>query len=268
MLLAEEWKHNVVTQVYALGSDLCALRDSKSFTAGEWQGTQFKSHADSYAHARTCEFLHTITPGVRVVSEEDPQGHNFLNEELYWLIDPIDGTRSYCEGYQGFAIQICLMSRGRPTWSCIYAPAELRMYVAQHEGGAFVNGLRLSRPMSYARRCLIDNYPEPRGIACRVFQNLPATEYVESGSLGLKICKVADGQADIFVKNVETKIWDIAPAELFLTEVGGYLTDLEGRPFCYDQEVSLKNGLVAVVSREELDKVLSVASQYLLEITR
>lgn len=266
MLQAEDWKHNVVTQVYALGSDLCALRDSKSFTAGEWEGSQFKSQADKYAHARTCEFLHTITPGVPVVSEEDLHGHNFLREELYWLIDPIDGTRSYCEGYQGFATQICLMSRGRPSWSCVYAPAESRMYVAEYKGGAFVNGLRLSRPLSHARRCLVDNYPEPRGIAFSVFQNLPATEYLESGSLGLKICKVADGQADIFVKDVEIKIWDIAPAELFLKEVGGYLTDLKGKPFCYDQEVSLKNGLVAAISKEELDNVLSALSQYLLEV--
>ena len=266
MLQAEDWKHNLVSQVYSLGTDLCSLRDSNSFTAGEWKGSQFKSQADDYAHARTCEFLHKITPGVRVVSEEDPRGHHFLGEELYWLIDPIDGTRSYCEGFQGFAIQICLMANGRPTWSCVYAPAESRMYVAQTEGGAFVNGLRVSRSVPYARRCLVDNYPEPRGIASSVFQNLPATEYLESGSLGLKICKVADGQADIFVKDVEIKVWDIAPAELLLKEVGGYLTDLEGKPICYNQDVNLRNGLVATASKEVLDSVLSVVSEYLPEI--
>lgn len=253
----KNWQRNLVHEVISLGDDLLKLREKIGFTEGEWSGTQFKSRADQYAHSRISRFLNSGATGVPIVSEEDESGYKFLNESLYWLVDPIDGTRSYCEGFDGFVIQLCLMKNSRPIWSCIHAPAEETTYIAERGEGAFVNGVKSTRTSPPGRRCLIDNYPSPKGICKKVYDALPATDYLESGSLGLKICKVADGQADIFIKNVELKIWDIAPAELFLNEMGGSIVDFRGNPLTYIERVDLTEGLVVTGNSCDIESILN-----------
>jgi 3'(2'), 5'-bisphosphate nucleotidase len=253
----KNWKRDVVQEIISLGNDLLKLRKNNGFTQGEWSGTQFKSTADKYAHSIIFEFLQSIAPSIPIVSEEDECSYGFLNERLYWLVDPIDGTRSYCENYNGFVVQLCLMENSSPIWSCIHAPAEATTYVAERGAGAWINGMQATRKSPKGRQLLIDNYPNPRGICKKVYDLIPSAEYLESGSLGLKICKVGSGQADIFVKNVELKIWDIAPAELFLTELGGSIVDFYGRSLSYIDSIKLTDGLIAVGSPIEIETVLT-----------
>jgi len=97
------------------------------------------------------------------------------------------------------------------------------------------------------RLLLIDNYPEPRGIADALVKRLPATGYVECGSIGLKACRVADGTADLFVKDVVIRDWDIAPADLILQEAGGCITNVDGHDLRYDGASKI-HGVIAAVN--------------------
>ena len=100
---------------------------------------------------------------------------------------------------------------------------QMKWFTAVKQNGAYKNGSRLPNVKSPSTT-LIDNYPEPRGIAAKLFDKMALEQYVESGSLGLKICRIAEGSADIFVKDVLVKDWDLAAPELILHEAGGILT--------------------------------------------
>lgn len=251
------WKESLIVEISRLGRELLEFRED-GLTNGEWLGTQFKSQADEFSHVRILECLKSIKSNTPVVSEEDTSSYKYIRENLYWLIDPVDGTRSYCEGFKGFVIQVCLMRESQPIWSCVHAPAERKTYTAEYGVGAFINGKIFTRAACPNRCVVVDNYPFPTGVSKRLYDGLPASGYLESGSLGLKVCKVADGQADLFVKDVELKTWDIAPAELFLSEVGGSLKDLSGRPINYCDSVELTRGLIAAGS--QVDCVRAVAA--------
>src|SRR3954466_12402195 len=102
------------------------------------------------------------------------------------------------------------MVGARPELAVIYAPAFGQVFGAVRGRGATLNGDTLNCAIPAGRRILIDNYPEPRGIAAEAFTGLKCTGYMESGSLALKVCRVADGSADIFIKDVVVRDWDMA----------------------------------------------------------
>jgi len=78
------------------------------------------NQADLEAHHFLSDRLRLIYP-VPIVSEENSESHKkYFNE--YWLIDPIDGTSSYSNGYTGYVVQCCLIRNGVVLMAGVYAP--------------------------------------------------------------------------------------------------------------------------------------------------
>lgn len=230
-----------------VGTTLLTMR-AQGPVSGTWHATQLKSEADLIAETLIMRGLRGLTPTLPVVSEEDLSSHAVDRLARYWLVDPIDGTASFCGGYAGFVTQIALMEGARPLLGAVYAPALDLMYLAEQGAGASANGNRLTLDWQGGDVVLTDNYPEPRGISKLLYEQLPCAGYLESGSIGLKICRVADGQADLFVKDVTVRGWDLAPGHLILQEAGGVLTDLCGRGIDYGGDMDQSGGLIAAAS--------------------
>lgn len=210
---------------------------------GEWQGAQLKTEADREAHRTLAEGLRGLLD-LPVVSEEDPASVAAPRPGRYWLIDPIDGTASLAGGFSGFVTQAALMESGVPVLAAVYAPALDRLYYAERDGGAFCNGGRIRVAGDARRRILIDNYPQPRGTAIRMMEGLECTGYLESGSISLKILRVAEGTADLFFKDVLVRDWDVAAPLLVLREAGGVMLQLNGNPWVFSGPFE-KDGLLA-----------------------
>jgi len=177
------------------------------------------------------------------VSEED-DASVALRASTYWLIDPIDGTASFAHGFPGYVCQGALMVNHQPTLAAVYAPELDLLFVAERGRGATCNGTRLSNVPPCERLTLIDNYPEPQGIAADVFGAFHFQRYIESGSIGLKICHVASRTADVFIKDSPTRDWDLAPPHLVVAEAGAKLTDIAGTVPVYGAHGRRHHGLI------------------------
>lgn len=234
-----------------VGHSLLQWRQSPNVT-GVWMGAQLKTDADLKAHDELSRQLTSIDASIPIISEEDAE--QGACPERYWLIDPIDGTASFASGFPGFVTQAALIDKGRPEIAGVYAPVFNLEFIAARGSGSFCNGtrLRVSADSSFDR--LIDNYPEPRGIAEAVFEQFWFKEYIESGSIALKICRIADGTADLFVKDVSVRDWDLAAADLVLSEAGGGLSDLSGNVPPYSGRGTWA-GLIAAPSSSMIEKV-------------
>jgi 3'-phosphoadenosine 5'-phosphosulfate (PAPS) 3'-phosphatase len=244
--------------LHKVGATLLELR-MRGVVSGKWEGTQLKSEADRLANQILTLGLRSLTPDIPVVSEEDPESHIADRNAQYWITDPLDGTASFCGGYSGFVTQLALVVEGEVIRSAVYAPALGSMYIAEKNKGAFLNGVRLGGAINVENSVtLIDNYPTPRGIANHLMSNLPCKSYIECGSIGLKICKVASRHASLFVKDVVIRDWDIAPGQLILEQSGGYLRDLAGNNINYDGSLEKTGGLIAANSMELIKKVSAI----------
>lgn len=212
-------------------------------------GDQVKSEVDIRAHGFLLEGLRRIIPGIAVISEEDDAFDEVARPTAYWLIDPLDGTKSYLGGYTGYVTQLALIEESAPILAAVHQPHTGDFYKAERGGGAYLN----DRPIPLMREerpwVLTDNTPQPEGVSAQVYRGVGCGHYIESGSLGLKVCLVASGVADLFVKGVVLRDWDIAPAHLILSESGGCLTQVDGLPFTYSEGWE-KNGVIAAGTTE------------------
>ena len=232
--------------VKVVGHKLLEWRD-RDITGGRWEGSQFKARADLLSHEVLVNELKHLAPEIPIISEEDSLSLPEERPDRYWLIDPIDGTASFVQGYPGFVTQVALVVQNSPQLAAVYAPVSDALYVAERGYGAFLNGKRLHCIQDREARTLIDNYPEPRGVTLLAYKAFNLTRYIECGSISLKICKVADGTADLFFKEVVVRDWDLAAPQVILEEAGGVLTDIYGREVAYTGSYE-QTGVVAARS--------------------
>jgi 3'(2'), 5'-bisphosphate nucleotidase len=241
--------------VQQVGGLLLQWRDQQRFE-GTWEGPQFKAEVDRLAHQALTERLQKLAPELPVVSEEDPDSYTGERPSDYWLIDPIDGTASFVNGFPGFVTQVARVTNNQPVLATIFAPALQLLFLAEQGRSTTLNGQPLQLAPKEVMETLIDNYPEPRGITAEAFQALGFRHYVECGGISLKICKIATGEADLFFKDVVVRDWDLAAPQLVLTEAGGALTDVTGRPIPYTG-VMERQGLVAAANPRFLQTLVS-----------
>jgi 3'(2'), 5'-bisphosphate nucleotidase len=236
-----------------VGTDLLRWRGN---AGGEWHGAQLKTEADREAHQALSAALIALLE-LPVLSEEDPASHTDPRPDRYWLIDPIDGTASLAGGFDGFVTQAALMENGEPVLAAVYAPAFDWMYTAKKGSGAFLNGELIRVSTDENRLILVDNYPEPKGTAARMMTELGCTGYLESGSISLKILRVADGSADLFFKDIVVRDWDVGAPWLILKEAGGFFTTTDGGAYPFSGALE-KTGLIAAHSAELCQKTSSI----------
>ncbi len=247
--------------VAGAGTMLLSLRNERIYD-GEWKGTQFKATADLLVNARLTADLTRNFPDVPVVSEEDASSWVHIGEDQFFIIDPIDGTASFIHGFDGFVTQAAFVCNGIVEAAAICVPVSGELFWAVRGKGAYCNSTQLC--IMDPRRCdtLIDNYPEPRGITQDAFVGLRLHNYVESGSISLKICRIADNTADIFFKDVPVQQWDIAAPHLVLSESGGTLLSLAGKPIDYSVHEEYR-GIVAANGNVHAKRLIAWYSKHI-----
>lgn len=237
------------------GELLLERRRSGRFTFRRDPGSVIAS-VDVEAHQNLVTALTALTPEVPVLSEEDPAARAGERPNEYWLIDPLDGTASFVDGYEGFVTQAALMRNRTAILAGVYAPALAQMFLAERGAGAVRDGVRLTVGTRASQEwTLTDNYPTPRGVAAELMRDWNLTRYLECGSIGLKICRIADASADVFVKDVAVRDWDVAAPQLVLEEAGGYVSDAAGCAFAYAGGYEHR-GLVACSSAAGAERVV------------
>jgi myo-inositol-1(or 4)-monophosphatase len=172
--------------------------------------------------------------------------HNFWGEEsgqqknqseFTWLVDPLDGTTNYAHAYPFFCCSIGLARDGAPVAGVIYDALRNECFTAEKGKGAFLNGKRLSvSKTSTLAESLVST-----GFAYAVREThynldnfrkfvLTAQGVRRDGSAALNLAYVAAGRFDGFWER-GIQAWDMAAGVLMVTEAGGKVTDITGRPF-------------------------------------
>lgn len=207
--------------------------------------------ADIEANHLIVSELLRLFPDVPVVSEEASENHHLVPAcEYFWLVDPLDGTKSFIRKSGEFTVNIGLIHNCRPVFGVIYAPVKNELYYTDAENNAWKisNGkkqkLEVSRPNKDAGFSFVVSHSH----------NDPATEkYLEkykvaerkSGSSSYKFCMIAEGIADIYPRFGPTMEWDTAAGHAIVNAAGGEVTNIDGSPFLYAKPDFRNGGFVA-----------------------
>jgi 3'(2'), 5'-bisphosphate nucleotidase len=215
------------------------------------QGDEPVTIADRLASEMIVEGLRAAFPGDPLISEELPPAAGALGSERLWLIDPIDGTKDFIQGTDGYAVMIGLVRAGRPVVGVVHIPAQDRTYWGTPEGsfmqlGSEVTKLAVSGVASAAEARLVASKSHRSDDLDRVKSELRIADELNIASVGAKLGLIALGVRDLYVNPAtKTKAWDTCAPEAILVPAGGVLSDLFGRPINYTEELKHRRGLVA-----------------------
>ena len=195
--------------------------------------------ADERSERLILAALRELAPDIPVVAEESvAEGHvPDISAGRFFLVDPLDGTREFVSRNGEFTVNVALIEQGVPVLGVVHLPALGDTYWNDGDGGAW--------------RMRAKNPPEP--IRCRqadgalvvvasrshrdartdeFLRGYEVRELVSAGS-SLKLCRVAEGTADMYPRLGRTMEWDIAAGHALVNAAGGSVTTLDGEPLRY-----------------------------------
>lgn len=237
------------------------------------------TEADKEINDHIVAALASRFPADGILAEESPPDESWRKAQRCWFVDPIDGTREFARGTDGWTVQIGLAIEGRPVLGVVAEPAAGRMAWAvldplePEQGQLDPSGetapLKVSsRPLPELHLIGGRLYPFSRQHAILRALDIPQHRARSVGSVGVRITAIARGVADAYVQAPgKTKLWDTCGPSVLLQAAGGTITDLRGRPLRYQGPgVTHPEGLVASHGchhQEILDKLAPLIDAWL-----
>ncbi len=217
-------------------------------TAKRWDkadGAGPVTEADLAVNEYLSSTLRLARPDYAWLSEETEDDTARLGEERLFIVDPIDGTRSFVEGARTWAISVAVAEAGEVTAGVVYLPMRDKLFSAAKGEGATLNGLTLSvseKAEAQGARVLaakpnFDPKHWPGG--------LPDLDRHYRPSLAYRLSLIGSGAFDAMLTLRDAWEWDIAAGGLIISESGGRITDRQGKQLRYNNAHPTLNGIVA-----------------------
>ena len=238
------------------------LEEQKRFSRDmieEKNSHDYVSYVDKESERRIVGALKELLPDAGFIAEEGSA--IYQDEPFCWVVDPLDGTTEFIEGYNEFTVNIALMAENRCICAVVYVPYFEKLYLAGRGLGSFLKeGVMPDRTAAYTyeeilggcRRLPLSEerlHPNFKVAVSRLHctdetlahidtlrEAHPDLEVVMQGS-SYKFCMLAEGTVDYYVRTSPTYEWDTAAGELILDEAGGRTRVLgEERLLRYNEE--------------------------------
>lgn len=247
---------SAVKAVLKAGDEIIDVYNSNIFE------TEFKADkspltiADKRAHSAIVNQLTTCN--IPILSEE---GKTIAYEErkkwdTFWLVDPLDGTKEFIKRNGEFTVNIALIEKQQPTMGVIYVPEKHELYIGVVGEGAWLacntspqtslqqisgNAQKLPLQASQADTCRVVGSRSHMSNETMAFVEKLKHSYnnIEMVSMGssIKICLVAQGNADIYPRFGPTMEWDTAAGHAIAVAAGKKVTlSDEQTPLTYNKE--------------------------------
>ncbi len=205
------------------------------------------------------EELLRARPGYGWLSEESTRGETAENHDRSFVVDPIDGTRAFIDGNDVWCVSIAVVESGKSLTGVLNCPARDEEITAASGRGALWNGDRISVsvPSSFPHvggpSRMIRAMPEPLGDRIREGKYVP--------SLAYRIALVAAGKLDATFVKPNSHDWDVAAADVILSEAGGNILDAKRKaPYYAGRNPRL--GALAAGSGDLLAKMASILTGF------
>jgi myo-inositol-1(or 4)-monophosphatase len=207
------------------------------------EGMSPVSEADFAANDYLLATLMVERPDYGWLSEETTDTSVRLSKRRTFIVDPIDGTKAFIAGRDLWCVSVALVENGKTIAGVLDCPARGEVFEASRGGGSFLNGqrlqimasnppLRIAGAKSWLSRLAAKVGAEPEQIG-----HIP--------SLAYRIAAIADNRFDGTFIKPDCHDWDIAAAELILSEAGGLMHDETGHALSFAGETTKRGMLVA-----------------------
>ncbi len=218
----------------------------------------YVSYVDKGSEQLIVKALREILPEAGFITEEGLATHT--DEQMLWVVDPLDGTTNFIHGFAPYAVSIALIQGSEQLVGVVYEICSDECYYAWKNGQAWLDDRQLqvgSSALNDALLCLqlpynSDAYkPVIKKLIERFYGNVGSIRMI--GSAAMALCYVACGRLDGYAERYIGR-WDYMAGSLIVKEAGGTVTDYQGAAdFTKGDSVVATNGKI---HQELLDSVI------------
>ena len=244
MIIDDNKSKILIALAYNAGQEILSIYNKK-VTKKLKSDNSPVTNADLKANTIICEGLKKYFPKVPIVSEELDNSH-IKNKKIFWLVDPLDGTKEFLKGNGEFTVNIALVINKIPIYGLIYMPAKNKFYYTKNKKSYFAkfdkNGklknIKVIKVKKREKNILV--FSRSHGLSKEkileakkaVLKKFNANKIIRSGS-SIKLCYIADGTANIYPRHGRTMEWDIAAGDAILRYAGGRIKTLDRKIMKY-----------------------------------
>lgn len=241
------------------------LKEQKKITAKDIEdkgGNSLVSYVDREAERKIISALKKLLPESDFLAEEE---HTIAKKKKYiWVIDPLDGTTNFLHKLPVFSVSIALVENSEVKLGVVYEICAEECFSAYKNGGAFLNGKRISvSPVKKLSDSLLaTGFPIERNKKMQGYLDILAYFMENShglrrlGSASVDLCYVACGRFEGFFE-YNLNAWDVATGSIIVQEAGGKVTDFYSeKNFLFGKQIIGSNGKIHEEMREPIQRFL------------
>ena len=198
-----------------------------------------------------------LTPNLPIVSEETVNLKIKNKAKIFWLIDPIDGTKEYIAGKDEYTLNAALVIDTVPVLGVVGVPKKNRLFYTYSPGESYLieNGitkkLNCKKLQPKGKVVALSSVVKPSDIILNKLKDFNVTNIVKMAS-SYKFCVIATGEYDVYAARERANEWDYAAGHAVAQNAGAIIKTLDEKPFLYGKE-DYKNPSLLIKRAENLD---------------
>ncbi len=182
-----------------------------------------------------------LTPNIPIVSEETVDLSKKNKSKIFWLIDPIDGTKEYIAGKDEYTLNAALVIDTVPVVGLVGVPKKNRLFFTYGLGDSYLIEDNKTKKISCKKKqpkdqiVALSSVVKPSDIILNKLKEYNVTSIVKMAS-SYKFCVIATGEYDIYAARERANEWDYAAGHAVAQNAGAIIKTLDEKPFLYGKE--------------------------------
>jgi len=185
--------------------------------------------------------IKVLTPNIPIVSEETVDLKKKNEAKIFWLIDPIDGTKEYIAGKDEYTLNASLVINTVPVLGVVGVPKKNRLFYTYGPGESYLiennktQKINCKKQQPNGKIVALSSVIKPSDIILNKLKELNVTSIVKMAS-SYKFCVIATGEYDVYAARERANEWDYAAGHAIAQNAGAIIKTLDEKPFLYGKE--------------------------------
>ena len=182
-----------------------------------------------------------LTPNIPIISEETVDYNKKNKSKVFWLIDPIDGTKEYIAGKDEYTLNAALVINTVPVLGLVGVPKKDRLFYSYSPGESYLIENKLVKKINCTKQqpknkvVALSSVIKPSDVILNKFKEYNVSSIVKMAS-SYKFCVIASGEYDIYAARERANEWDYAAGHAVAQNAGAIISTLDEKPFLYGKE--------------------------------
>ena len=215
------------------------------------------SNGDLLVNEIVSKKISELTPNIKIISEETVDLNVKNTSKVFWLIDPIDGTKEYIAGKDEYTINAALIIDKVPVLGLVGAPKKNRLFFTYGPGESFLiengktNKISCKKKQPKGKIVALSSVIKPSDLILNKLKENNVNSIVKMAS-SYKFCVIATGEYDIYAARERANEWDYAAGHAVAQNAGAIIKTLDERPFLYGK-ANYRNPSLLIKRSENLN---------------